>query len=502
MYPYTPVNVTSAETVHTGLSSAKTADKITKKRIWTDSEMRMIEDTTINREKAFDVDALTRLIVSVQTYTILGKLKITSKDDNMHKQLILNITQKLKDLDLISRLRGSMPSLKKHGSVYFQKRYLEGTTTETEVRSITSLQKLEYVEKYENPLNADEYYLFQNVKISKDWQNPLSTSTEAKKVWYIKGGSTEAAKNKHISLVKDIVVDLADIIEIKNNESGESSLTACLSEIFIKHLIFMHFPNLVALVVSPNTMFTHSTKEEDGIPQPPDSQMGDSNPTEFARLNNAYTSFKTNMQTTLNDLEADWMNKGSISKPDTIKAEIMESAQALNPEMLNTMLDRLNREIAFALTFPLSLLDAQGAELSTSRNILTTMSIVMKGIQDQYVTLVQDIINDQFMEAEAGIVFSFSELDPRDAKDLADVEKLHADIIKIFWEFGASEEDIKALSSKYKLLQEPTLGGEGVVKSEAVNLDEYSASDIALAGRSIARIMDDSEVEEKVQLMD
>jgi hypothetical protein len=462
----------------------------------------MIEDTTVNREKAFDVDALTRLIVSVQTYTILGKGEITSNDDNMHKQLILNVTQKLKDLDLISRLRGSMPSLRKHGSVFFQKRYLEGTTTGTEVKPITSLQTLKYVEKYENPLNADEYYLFQNVKISKDWLNPLSTLTTAKKVWYIKGGSAEAAKYTHLSREKDIVVDLADVIEIKNNESGESSLTACLSEIFIKHLIFMHFPNLVALVVSPNTMFTHSTKEEDGIPQPPSSQMEESNPIEFARLNNAYTSFKTNMQSMLNNLEADWNNKGVVSKPDTIKAEIMESAQALNPEMLNTMLDRLNREIAFALTFPLSLLDAQGAELSTSRNILTTMSIVMKGIQDQYVTLVQDIINDQFPEAEAaGIVFSFTELNPRDAKDLADVEKLHADIIKLFWEFGASEEDIKALSSKYHLLEEPTLGGEGIVKSEAVNLDEYSEGDIALAGRAIASIMNDAE-EEEAQLGD
>jgi hypothetical protein len=53
--------VTSEETVHKGISSAKTKDKITKKRIWKDSERRMIEDTTINREKAFDVDALTQV---------------------------------------------------------------------------------------------------------------------------------------------------------------------------------------------------------------------------------------------------------------------------------------------------------------------------------------------------------------------------------------------------------------------------------------------------------
>jgi len=502
MHATTPVRVTSAETVHTGVSSANVKDKITKKRIWKDSEMRMIEDTTINREKAFEVDALTRLIVSVQTYTILGKQRIVSNDDNKYKELIKDIKQNLKDLDLISVLRGSMPNLKKHGGAYFQKRYAEGTIAKTETRAITDLQKLEYVEKYENPLNAAEYYLFQNVKISTDWLDPISTRTSKQKVWYIEGGADEASKNKHIDLSKDLVVDLADIIEIRNNESGESSITACLSEIFIKHLIFMHFPNLVALVVSPNTMFTHSTKAEDGIPQPPDSKMADSNPTEYAAQNTTYTAFKTNMQTMLNNLEADWMHNGSVSKPDTITAAIMESAQALNPEMLNTMLDRLNREIAFALQFPLSLLDAQGAELSTARNIMTTMSIVMKGVQDQYVSLVQNLIEEQFPAAvDAGIVFSFSELDPTDAKDLAAVEKMHADVIKIYWEVGASNEDIRALSSKFELLTDPELGGAGVVTSEAVDVAGYSDADIALAGRTIAQIMDDAE-QEDIEVME
>ena len=488
----TPLRVTSAETVHTGVSSANTKDKITKKRVWIDSEMRMIEDTTTNREKAFEVDALTRLIVSVQTYTILGKQRIKSNDDNEHKDLLTNIKQMLTDLDLISCLRGSMPDLKKEGSTFFQKRYVEETTTKTEARPIVSVQKLEYVQKYVNPLNSSEYYLFQNVKIRKDWENPLSTMTAAQKVWYIKGGMNEASKNKHIKVDKDLVVDLADIVEIKNNESGESSITACLSEIFIKHLIFMHFPNLVALVVSPNTMFTHSTKEEDGVPQPPDSNMENSNPTEYARQQVLYTAFKTNMQTMLNNLETDWMHNGVLSKPDTISAKIMESAQALNPEMLNTMLDRLNREIAFALGFPLSLLDARGTELTTARNIRTTMSIVMKGIQDQYVALVQGIIEEQYPEAvDAGVVFSFSELDPTDAKDIAAVEKIHADILKIYKEVGASDEDLKALSAKYELLAEPELGGDSVVKSEAV--DGYSDADMELSGRAIAQIMDDAE---------
>jgi hypothetical protein len=222
--------------------------------------------------------------------------------------------------------------------------------------------------------------------------------------------------------------------------------------------------------------------------------MEESSPAEHSRLNAAYEAFKTNMKTMLNNLETDWMNKGSISKPDTITAEVMESAQALNPEMLNTMLDRLNREIAFALGFPISLLDAHGTDLATSKNILSVMTIVMKGIQDQYVSFVQDIINEQFPEAKAaGVIFSFSELDPRNAKDLADVKKVHADVLKIFREIGASDTDIRTLSTKYELLVNPELGGEGLVRSEGVDFEAYSEAEVAMSGRAIARIMDDAD---------
>jgi hypothetical protein len=494
---YTPI-VTSAETVHTGVAPGDYNDRMTKKRIWLDSEMRMIEDTYTNRNKAYEVDALARLIINVQTYTILGRPHLTSNDNNKYEPLLTAIKERFDALKLMPTLRGSIANLKKDGRVYFQKHYADGTIAKTETRPLKSIHKLEHVEKYENPSNPSDYYLFQNLLIADKWQNPTSSTTRKQRVWYIKGGEEEASKNVYIKRDKDIVVDLADILEVQNNESGESSLTACLTEIFIKHLIFMNFPNLVNIVVSPGVMFSHPTTEEDGVQQPPDTRMAESNPTEYEHQLTLYNDFKSNMTTMLNNLEADWMHKGIVSKPNNITAEIMESSQALNAEMLDTMLDRLNREISFALGFPLSLLDAKGVELSTSRNILSTMNIVMKGIQDQYVALVQTIIENQFPEAkDAGIVFSFSELDPKDAKDLATIEKLHASIIKIYKEIGASDADIKALSSKYDILDDADLGGSGIVKSEAIIPDEYSEADIVLAGRSIAQIMEDADEEKE-----
>jgi hypothetical protein len=488
-----PLLLTSAETIHSRVNPGDIKDKITQKRIWKDSEIRMVEDNYINREKAFEIDALTRLIITVETYTILGKPHLVSDDNIKYKDLIEKIEKKIfDDLNLISVLRGSMPYLKKHGSTFFQKRYETGTITQSEIRPIKSVEKIEYVEKYSNPFDPSDFYLFQNVKIPTNWRDPISTLKKQQKIWYIRNGKNGIKDFTKINQKEDIIVDLNNIIEIKNNESGESSITACLTEIFIKNLIFMQFPNLVGIVVSPALIFSHSTKEEDGVPQAPDIRKATSNPSEYEHELNEYNTFKTNMATLLNNLETDWAYKGIVSMPDYIKAEILESTRALDPGMLNTMLDRLNREISFALNFPLSLLDAQGAELTTSRNILTTISLVMKGIQDQYVTVVQRIIEEQFPEAiPAGITFSFSELDPKDEKDIATIDKLHADIIKIYHEIGANENDIKTLSSHFDLLQKPELGGSGVIKSG--DTTEYDEEDILLAGRTIARIMEESE---------
>ena len=73
---------------------------------------------------------------------------------------------------------------------------------------------------------------------------------------------------------------------------------------------------------------------------------------------------------------------------------------------------------------------------------------------------------------------------------------MNAYIIMIFKDVGGSDEYIRTLSAKYDILQEPELGGGGVVKSEAVTLDEYSEGDMAIAGRYIAQIMGDAEKEE------
>ena len=234
----------------------------------------------------------------------------------------------------------------------------------------------------------------------------------------------------------------------------------------------LSLPNLVAIVVAPGEQIIIQTRDKDGniiVPQYPDPRLQESNPDQYAQELEIYEDYKAKLQDMVNQIEYDRMHKGITVHTDQIEEKITESSRSLNPQMLEAIIHILNTEIAFALGFPLSLLDARGVELTTARNILTTMNIVLRGIQRQYQQIALDLIYEQFPGAveNAGISFVLRELDPHEAREIAQVEKLYADVLKIFKEIGASDDDLRALSRKYNILPECELGGAGLIKGLA-----------------------------------
>ena len=510
MPPNYPFFIGSQGITPRGITAGEDDSSITSKKVWTDAEVRAIEDNRANRELAYSVDALTLLIVKVQTFSILGSCEVHSADDEKYSDLIKQITDWVLDFGMLRSFRESFPDVQRHGFGYYQKLYENGTRMKGESKGLQALQQLIDVRKHKNPFDAQDFYLYQKLKIAQDWKNPEDTQTKDQKVWYIEGGAESINKYKAIKTgnevedlndsTGDIVINLDDIIEIKNGESGDSALSGCLNEIYIKNLIMLNLPNLVYLIVAPGIeLITKSFIEsKEGViwkaPQYPDSALEESNKAEYDHKKDDYKTYQANMQTIVNDLWSNWLKKGFMAHSDLVDTNVLESNKAMNPEMLNVIVGLLNTEIAFALGFPLSLLDAKGTELATAHNIFTTISIMLKGIQDQYQTIALNLIYEQFpKEAEAaGITFTLSELNPKDAKDLAEVEKVHAAILKIYKEIGASDDDLKALSRKYNLLDEPELGGEGLAKgiSEAP-AEKYSETDMKAAFEIIHRITED-----------
>ena len=505
-----------------GLSEGKDDSQKTTKKIWEEAEARAIGDTRANRDLAYEIDALVNIIFEFEAFTILGSYEIHSANDEDYSELIQRIDTFLKDINLLSSFREAFPAVRLHGSKYLQKRYEPAQTRlEGEPKNLLRLQQLIAVEKHIDPFDSDNYYLFQNLKIEDNWKDPQTDldgqvdwddqkkyRTDKQKVWYIKNGINGIAAYPKISVSEDvegpnnatgdIVVDLADIIEIKNNESGRSSLTAALNEIFIKNHILLNLPNLVYLVVAPGVGIECKTHDKDGnwiVPHYPLAELNDSNPAAYQQELKEYEDFEAEKQNVANSLIDNWFKKGVMVYSDMMKPMVIESEQRFQAEMLELMLQILNKEIAFALGFPISLLDARGVEMATGREIRAVMATVLRGIQKQYQTIAMDIILEQFPKEaeEAEITFELTDLNPKQAKELAEVRAMDASILKIAKEIGGSDDDIRALSRQYGILDEFELGGKGIQTglTKTESKAPYSQDDLKMAMDIVRRIAAD-----------
>lgn len=500
-----------------GITQGEDDSETTTRKIWTEAEARAISNTRANRDLAYEIDALVNIILEFEAFTILGSYEIHTTNDEDYSDLIQRVGAFVADIDLLGSFREAFPAVRIHGSKYLQKRYeTNQIRLEGEPKKLLHLQQLIAIEKHINPFDSHDYYLFQNLKIEEDWKDPKTYldgavdwndqkkyRTDKQKVWYIKDGINGISEYPKISLTQevgdpnkvtgDIVIDLADTIEIKNNESGRSSLTAALNEIFIKNHILLNLPNLVYLVVAPGVGIECQTHDKEGnwiVPHYPSIELKDVNPTEYQQQLTDYENFETEKQNAANTLIESWFKKGIMVYSDMMKPTVIESQQRFQAEMLELMLCILNKEIAFALGFPIALLDARGVEMATGREIRAIMSTVLKGIQKQYQKIAMGILHEQFpKEAEdAGLTIEFSDLNPKDAKELAEVRNLDAMVLKIFKEIGGSDDDLRALSCKFGLLDEVELGGEGIAQGAAAAEASYSTEDLKLSLDVVKRI--------------
>jgi len=482
-YPIFTLGVSAGNSDQRGITEGEGTETQTEKKIWTDADVRAIDNDYTNRETAYKIDALTRLILNIERFSILGDYTLRSSDDEANKELITEIEDWLEDLNVLSTFRASFNPVKIHGSTHFQKLY--DVTKETKLKSeptgIRGLQQLIGVEKYTNPFDSTDFYFYQKKNVKSDWKNPGDDKTEEKKVWFIKDG--EKGKTNYTAITgTDIVVNADNIFEIRNDESGDSAIASCLNEIYIKNLIMLNLPNLIMLVVAPGIKASYQTREQDGksrVPEYPSEALKTSNLAKYTEQLADYEAFKTNMQTMVNNLTNDWYQKGVMAFPDNLDVNVIESGNALNPSMLDTIVTLLNTEIAFALGFPLALVTSSGTELATARNIQETMAGVLKGIQDQYERITQKLIYEQFPAAQdAEIKFVLAPLTPKDAKQLAEIDKLHSDILEVFKKIGANDDDLRALATRYELLDEMNLGGEGLQQGVSSSTTPYNSNQI------------------------
>ena len=433
----------------TGVVSGEHGSSETVKRIWTAAEERRIEDNIHNRELAYDIDPLVKDIVNIKRFSILKSYFLTSIDDTKYEALIARITTFIKDIKLIARFRQSFTPLQIHGAAYLHKL--------STGKSLTDLALILNLEKYVDPVNLSNYYYYQALEVSKDWRNPEEAGTQTQKVWYIdlseEATFTTIDKTNGLNKVSDIVFARDLIIEILNNDAGESNIRPIISQVFIKNFLISHLPNLITIVTSPDEELIYATQDAMGtkiIPVAPPLSLQTTDATKYNDQLEIYNTWKTNLQALANKLAEDRMKLGRTIHPDTITEKIVGSSQALNSDMIDVLVRVLDTQISYGMGFSLSLINASGVELSTASNIYSTIAVTLRGVQEQYEHVAQDIINDQFPEAiAAGIKFSLGELNPDDEGETAKTKKIYTEILEILYNMGLSTDQTSNFMNRY-----------------------------------------------------
>ena len=469
---YPIIAATTKEEEGTGVVSGVHSSSETTKKIWTAAEERAIEDNIHNRELAYAIDPLVRSITNIKRFSILKSYNLTSNDDIKHELLIAKITTFITAIKLMARFRQSFTPLQIHGSAYLQKL--------SRGNALTGLSLILNLEKHTDPVNASKYYYYQAIDVSTDWRNPNEERTEIQKVWYINEDERETFTE--IKKPPDLVFARDRIIEILNNDAGESNIRPIISQIFIKNFLIAHLPNLITIVTSPDEELIYKTRDAAGTLIIPEAPLASLEVTDSVKYNDqldVYNTWKTSLQTLANTIAEDRMHQGRTIHPDDIEEKIVGSSQSLNSEMIDVLVSVLDTQIAYGMGFSLSLINASGVELSTSKSIYSTIAVTMRGIQEQFEHVAQDIINDQFPEAiAADVKFSLGELNPADENEVAATKKIYAEIAEILYNLGLSTEQTSNFMNRYI---DETLEMETV---------EYSEAETEAASEAIGAMVD------------
>lgn len=462
---YPIIGVEPVDKDEMGIVAGRDKSETTKKRIWTQAEERAIEDTPANRRLAYRIDGLVRFITNIKRFSILKDYTISSDDDTANEQLLIDVEKFVRDIKLLRAFREVFQPLQIEGAGHLQKQY-DGA-------SVSSLAVLENLTKHMNPIKNNDYYYFQSQEVSKDWRNPEETETEALRVWFI----DEALRNEYPSIIEgeDKVYSRDRIIEIRNNEAGESNLQTVVSYVFIKNYLLQLMPNLIEIVTSPHEQIIYSTVDKAGvpcIPKMPAPSLKTIDPIKYTDEVAEYTAWTANLKTLANRIAQDRAKQRKTIHPDTIREEILESEASLNSDMIKALISALDTQIAFGMGFSLSLVEASGTEKASARNIYSTISVTMSGVQRQFNAIADELIHEAFSTAEAaGVKFKLEDLNPEDKLSVAERKKHYAEVAEILSNIGVEPSSIdnfigQNIDENLELLEgEPLPEAERVIES-------------------------------------
>lgn len=453
------------------------------------------------RQEAFEADPL--LSGTIYPYlknTLLQGFTIQTKDNKLYSQAIEEITDWVESIKLMQVFR---EDYKDYGILVGHSFRRIDRDTDGNIHHLERITPAT-VRTYTDPWDSSIIFYHQKARVNisfsqygnaeevDSWFIPLGTLDHyATFIDKRETGNSDAVKalfekyktDYSISDINNLRIAAAErIVAMHNTEvrqphnvyydecetkTDHAPIDSVILAIWLKRLLLTNSPNLIYSILSP---FIHA---KNGMVQLGKDMSGNpffvtstprkpaENSFNYSAEIAAYNSWLDSMQTLSNNVLDSMKEGGVLTTPPDVSLEPVESAKSVSENFIKMLIDQLNEEIGQAFGFPISLIDATGTELASSRNILQIFNSVHTGERTEYEGAADRLIKLMFSgktwNGEEG-AYSFEDikahftLDTPDTKDIlteAQVAKTYAETLAIVKGVGASQMDSQALGEEY-----------------------------------------------------
>lgn len=455
------------------------------------------------RQEAFEADPL--LSGTIYPYlknTLLQGFTIQTKDNKLYYQAIEEITDWVESIKLMQVFR---EDYKDYGILVGHSFRRIDRDTDGNIHHLERITPAT-VRTYTDPWDSSIIFYHQKARVNKSFSSYGTAEAEEVDSWFIpfgtldhyatfidkrETGNSDAVKalfekyktDYSISDINNLRIAAAErIVAMHNTEvrqphnvyydecetkTDTAPIDSVILAIWLKRLLLTNSPNLIYSILSP---FIHA---KNGMVQLGKDMSGNpffvtstprkpaENSFNYSAEIAAYNSWVDSMKTLSNNVLSSMKEGGVLTTPPDVSLEPVESAKSVSENFIKMLIDQLNEEIGQAFGFPISLIDATGSELASSRNILQIFNSVHTGERTEYESAADRLIKLMFSgktwNGEEG-AYSFEDikahftLDTPDTKDLlteAQVAKTYAETLAIVKGVGASQMDSQALGEEY-----------------------------------------------------
>ncbi|AEH06314.1 phage head morphogenesis protein, SPP1 gp7 family [Methanothermococcus okinawensis] len=388
---------------------------------------QLLEDPAF-KEMIYKYDATVNLTITTLKNKLFQSYEIIADNDTLKEK----VQNWINEIGLINTNLHGDSILEKifidyliYGECFAQIRYKNG-----EVEYIQRIDPTT-MEVKKSPFDDREVYFIQTANYED-----LQGNAKSKTIYFVPSELRNKIKTNGAEVGK-----AENIIWFKRN--GGSVIDKCIEYVLAKWDIIRRMPTTIMRYSAPFIHGIVGKFDKDGNPMFP-TPPADPND-EVAKK--AYDNFKKQLEQLSEEFE-NWDERKELFTDPFLELKTIEAGKAINPQIYETSISILDKQITYALLSSMALIDARGSELATSRTVADYLNAVYRGMQTDFTALINFIL---FRKFGNGVKIKFADINPEDTNQKVERLDKQADIIGKLKNCGVKENVIIEVMKEFGL---------------------------------------------------